>query len=271
MQDGNIGGTNGTSQESFEVDLSALEGSQVVPEGQTGSDPNAVQSTNIEVDPEFVGLPQAEGIARTMQRKHDKLYTEHQKIVKESEQNAIFKEIMDDLYQSDDALYALLSERKPELVQQRDVGELVRTKLIEEFGEGYEPEMSREEAERKGVGSKDWRFYRRQDSLWQELSKEQSYGKFKNLKEYRESVVNKRKEEDGKIEMEIAEAKQKLQASDAEVDYARKWAADTSFENILRTLRIIRKMQKTPVIGNVPGTTVAQVSPSRANFIKSLK
>jgi hypothetical protein len=269
MQDGNIGNAGGISQDGLEINLEQL--SQVDSPVEPGSDPNNSQLNNVEVDPDFQGLPAAEAIARTMQRKHDKLFTEHQKIVQEYEKSAIFKEILNDLYESDDAFNAFISERKPELLQQRDIGESVKKRLAEKFGEGYEPEMTREEAERKGVGSKDWQFYRMQDTLWQELSKENSYGKFKTLKEYRESLVNKRKEEDGNIQLEIDEAKRKLQASDAEVDYARKWASNLKFQDILVVTRILRKLQKAPVIGNVPGSQPNQISPSRKDFLDSIR
>lgn len=268
MQDGNIPVASDTSPESFE--LPSLDAPQVDPQQTPGSTEGS-QPLQVEVDPKYAGMPEAEGIARTIQSKYDKLNVDYLQAQKDVQTNSVYKEILTDLYESDDALYALLSERKPELISNRDVKTEVTTRLVAKFGEGFEPELSRDEAERKDPGGKDWLYYQELDKIRAEVTGAGSYAKHKTLKEYREATKAERDAEDAKVELEVTQTKEKLKMSDGEVDWTRKWAASLNFENLTQMARFIRKFKNAPTMGNIPGSQTVAMSKTRQEFLDSLK
>lgn len=273
MQDGNIGHTENISQDSFEIDLSGLNDEQVGGQQAAGStEENPDQSIRIEIDPKYKGLPEAEAIARTIQSRYDKLNVDFQNEVKRSQENLAYKEILNDLYTDEEAFNAFLAERKPELVQQKNVDAEIKKRIVEEFGQGFEPRLSRDEAERKDPGGVDFRYYKKLDSLWNELSQNGSnYPKFKTLKDFRESQIAAMKAREAEVEAEIQEAITKFNMQEPEVEWNRKWAANLKFSEIVTITRFLRKFKNAPSMGNIPGGESVTMSNSRAEFLKSLK
>lgn len=273
MQDGNIGQVGNISQGSFEIDLSGLNADQVGGQQNQGSiEGSQDQPIRIEIDPKYQGLPEAEAIARTIQSKYDKLNMDYLSEVKRSQENLTYKEILNDLYTDEDALLAFISERKPELIQTRNVDAEIKKRIVSEFGEGFEPKLSRDEAERKDPGGVDFRYYKKLDSLWNELSQNGSgYSKYKTLKEFRESQANSLKAKEAEVEAEIQEAITKFNMQEPEVDWTRKWAANLKFSEIVTIARFLRKFKNAPSMSNIPGGETVTMSSTRADFLKSLK
>ena len=273
MQDGNIASAGNISQDSLEIDLSALSVEQVAGQQNAGStQENQGQPISIEIDPKYSGLPQAEAIARTIQSKYDKLNVDFQREVKLSQENSVYKEIINDLYTNEDALLALLTEVKPDLISQKDINAEIKKRIVTEFGEGFEPALSRDEAERKDPGGKDFRYYKKLDSLWNELSQTGSnYPKHKSLKEFRQAQIEHLKAEELKVEAEIQEAITKHNMQEPEVDWMRKWLGNLTFSEGVTIARFLRKFKNAPSMGNIPGSQSVVMSNSRAEFLKSIK
>lgn len=271
MGNGNIQPNDGISPESFELNLDNLEGQQVDQSQTLGSTETEDKPSQVEVDPRYSGLPEAEAIARTIQSKYDKLNMDYQNAVKEVQVNSTYKELLSDLYDNDDALYAFLSERKPELISSRDVKSEVTKRITEKFGEGFEPELSRDEAERKDPGGKDWLYYQELDKIKADITGSSSYAKHKSFKEFREARKAEMETENATIEAEIVEAKEKLKMSDSEIEWNRNWAANLKFAEIVRISRFLRKFQNAPTMGNIPGGKVVSQSKNRQQFVESLK
>lgn len=273
MQDGNIAGTGNISQDSFEIDLSVLNADQVGGQANAGSiEGKSDQPLSIEIDQKYQGLPEAEAIARTIQSKYDKLNMDYLAEVKRSQENLTYKEILNDLYTDEDALLAFISERKPELIQSRSVDAEIKKRIVAEFGEGYEPKLSRDEAERKDPGGVDFRYYKKLDSLWNELSQNGSgYSKHKTLKEFRESQIQSLKAKEAEVEAEIQEAITKFGMQKPEVEWTQKWAANLKFSEIVSIARFIRKFKNAPSMGNIPGGESVTMSNNRAEFLNRLK
>jgi len=273
MQDGNIASAGNISQDPFEIDLSILNADQVGGQTNAGSiEQKSDQPLSIEIDQKYQGLPEAEAIARTIQSKYDKLNMDYLAEVKRSQENLIYKEILNDLYTDENALLAFLSERKPELIQTRNIDTEIKKRIAAEFGEGYEPQLSRDEAERKDPGGVDFRYYKKLDSLWNELSQNgNGYSKYKTLKEFRQSQIDSLKAKEAEIEAEIQEAITKFNMQQSEVDWTRKWAANLKFSEIVNIARFLRKFKNAPSMGNIPGGETVTMSNTRAEFLKSLK
>lgn len=270
MLEGNIPEVPATSPESFDIDLSVLDAPQVEPTQKPGSTPEN-QPLQVEIDPKYKGLPGAEGIARTIQSKYDKLNMDYLKAQKDVQALAVYKEVINDLYESDDALYALLAERKPELVSNRDIKTEVTKRLTAKGYEGYIPELSRDEAERKDPGGKDWLYYRELDNITKEVTGTGSYAKHQNLKQFREARIAEMKAQDAQIEAEIAEAKERLKMSDAEVNWNREWVAKLKFEDVVKLSRHLRKFKNAPTMGNIPGGPGVVISKERKEFLDSIQ
>jgi len=270
MLEGNIPEVPATSPESFDVDLSALDAPQVEASPTPGST-EGNQPLQVEVDPKYAGLPGAEGIARTIQSKYDKLNMDYLKAQKELQTNSVYKEVLSDLYENEDALYAFLNERKPELVANRDIKTEVTKRLTAKGYEGYEPQLNRDEAERKDPGGKDWLYYREMDNITKEVLGAGAYSKHKTLKEFRDARLNEVKVDNAKIEAEIAETKNLLKMSDAEVDWNRNWVTNLKFQDIVKISRYLRTFKNSPTMGNIPGGPSVGMSKERKEFLDSLK
>lgn len=270
MQDGNIPGGAGISPESFDINLNVLDGPQVDQPPTPGSTPQD-QPPRVEIDPKYQGLPEAEAIARTIQSKYDKLNMDFINAQKEVQSLMGYKDVVNDLYGNDDALYAFLSERKPELISSRDIKTEVTKRLADKGYKEYEPQFSRDEAERKDPGGKDWLYYRELDKITSEITGTGQYAKHKTLKEFQQARLTEIQAEDAKIELEISEAKEKLKMPDAEVEWNRKFAATVKFEDIVKITRFLRKFQNAPTMGNIPGNQTFAGSKTRQEFVNSLK
>jgi len=271
MEDSNIKPTDGISQESFELDLNNLKAQQVAPEGTPGETSPGDQTSQVDVDPKYAGLPEAEAIARTIQSRYDKLNIDYLQAMKDVQAGTTYKEILSDLYESDDALYAFLNERKPDLISNRDIKSEVTKRLVDKFGEGFEPELNRDEAERKDPGGKDWLYYQELDKIRSDVTNSGTYSKHMTLKEFRDARKSEIETENATIESEIITAKEELKMSDTEVEWNRKWAADLKFSEVVQISRFLRKFQNAPTMGNIPGSEEVGQSKSRTEFVDSLK
>ncbi len=270
MENGNINTPKDISPESFEVDLDALDAQQVGSEETPGST-EGEQPLQVEVDPKYAGLPEAEGIARTIQSKYDLLNIDYIQAQKDVQTNLGYKEILSDLYESDDAFYAFLNERKPELINTRDVKGEITKHITEKFGEGFQPELSRDESEQKDPGGKDWLYYQELDKVRNSLNTN-SYSKHQSLKEFREARQSDIAKENALIEAEITEVTTKLKMSQTEVDWNRKWSTTLKFGDLVRISRFLRKFQNAPAMANIPGdTNIPAISKSRKDFQDSIR
>lgn len=272
MGTSNIQAGDGISQGSFDIDLSKLNAPQVDPNQTPGSAEPEVNPIQVEIDPRYKGLPEADAIARTIQSKYDKLNMDFINAQKELQASSVYKEILADLYEKEDALYAFLNERKPELINSRDIKTELKKALTTKFGEGFKPTRSRDEAEREDPGGTDWLYYKELDKLTAELtSGSGSYAKHKSLKEFRDTIKAQREAEDREIEQEISQAKQKYQMPDAEVDWTRKWSATLKFADLVEIARFLRRFQNSPAMASIPGSNGVAVSQSRKEFLETLK
>lgn len=273
MENSNIPGGDGISPGSFDIDLSKLTAAQVDPSKPEGSTEPDGQPIQVEIDPRYKGLPEAEAIARTVQSKYDKLNVDFINTQKELQSVGIYKDILADLYESDDAFMAFLTERKPELIQSRDIKTELTKALASKFGEGFKPELSRDEAERNDPGGKDWLYYRELDRVTNELlnGNGKSYSKHQSLKDFRAARKAEIDAENAKIEEEIQQTKEQLKMSDAEVEWNRKWSAVLKFKDLVEISRFLRKFQNTPAMGKMPGSSGEAMSRTRQDFLNSLK
>lgn len=254
-------------------DLDALLSENGDPVAQSSSEPKDSGDIQVEIEDRYKDLPEAEAIARTMQSRYDRIYSDHQKLVLRLEEIAPVLDVMDDLMTDDEALYAFLRERKPELLQKKADGNEIKSKLVQEFGEGYKPALTREQADIEDPGGKDWRYYRRLDELYNETKQNTAYGKAETLKQYRARKEAERIETDKKVQNQIEAAKVNLKMTDDEVGRISNWATGLTFEQITKIYRILTKFPTNRKMANVSNITgsPSPISTARTQFLDTLR
>lgn len=236
---------------------------------ESGNDQNP--QTPLDIDEQFKGLPEEEARFRTIQSRYDKLYPQHVELVNKVTEYESALEIMDDLMEDDEALYAFLNERKPELLQTKDIGTKIKETLVKEFGDGYKPELTREQAETQDPGGTDWRYYKRLDDLYTELKTGSGYTKVASLKAYRAKKEALKREDEGRHQQQIERARVDLKMTDDEIQRTSDYWSKRSFADLTKILRYLARVQA-PVgnISTVQGSPVPS-STARSEFVNSLK
>ena len=255
---------NGTSsQEDFNVDIDALTETQVKTPGGEGAQPegeivltNAAGETEhvLDIDEDFKTLPQEEGLIRTYQRRFDRVDSAHSKYVKDTEFDSRDANLFRRMAEEDGLLMAYLNEVKPELVQNRDIGANIKEQLIKEFGEGFEPELTRDEAEKKDPGGKDWKYFHTLDNI---ASKTGSTGDHaKSVKEYLARIQTEADAGEATKKLQIEQTKKELKMQDAEIKAVSDWGLELSFKELVKVHRFLRKFPtRNPELQTVPGVT----------------
>ncbi|NPV12738.1 MAG: hypothetical protein HPY57_13205 [Ignavibacteria bacterium] len=229
-------------------------------------DTSAAQAslTAEEIDPRFANLPKAEALLRTYQSRYDKLYSEHQKIAAEIEEYRQYKQLIDQLLTDDEVLEAFVYKRKPDLVKERDITEIIKAKMREEFGD-YKP--TREEAE-EDPGGKAWLYYKRLDELYNEYrnksSKAQSF----------EEILKRKAEEEARrekiVQEEINKVKQAMRWTDEQLIAFRDWAAKLTPLDLAKIYNYAVRTFRVPQASGISGSTSPSSTP-REEFLRSLK
>lgn len=268
-------GTSGNEVGALDVNLDALLETPGEPTANGSSDtksPNEGDIT-VEIDDRFKHLPEAEAVARSIQSRYDKLYNDYQPLVAQMEEYKPLIEILDDLLDNDDAFYAFVNERKPELIQQKDIGVELKKQLTKEFGEGFKPSLTREQADIEDPGGKDWRYYRKLDDLYSELKQGSAYTKTASLKAYRQKKEALAKAEEERFQQQVEKAKVDLKMTDEEVERVSKWGQSLDFAKLTKLLRFVSKFPTTKAAAQISKSTGSGTpsSTARQQFLDSIK
>lgn len=224
------------------------------------------QEQKLDIDERFKDLPEHEAILRTAQSRYDKLYSTHEKIVQELEQNSKIVEFVNQLEEDDTILEAYLRERKPDLVQKRDISTIVKEKLTEEFPEFAETKPTRQDAD-DDPGGRSWLYYRRLDELYTELK-----GKgadTQTLKELRESRKKQQAEQQAVLEKQLGEVKTRFKWSDQQIEEFVNNVKTFSIMDLARLYRLGLNSMKLPSVNQVSGSQ-PQSKTARSSFLESL-
>lgn len=231
------------------------------------SESNGSNNGQPEIDEKFSHLDPVEARFRTIQSRYDQLQVAYSKIVEEYEQANSLAELFEEMTKDPELLATFVSQYKPDLIKPRDTGDLVKEKIREEFGENFRPELTREQAERDDPGGTDWRYYKRLDSLYNEL---QNGGgvKAKTIQEYKAKQAQLAKAQEMERQKEFESTKKELNMSDAELQETAKFAQSLTFRDLVKIKRFLQKFPtQNPNIVNQSGSKPVQASP-RAEFLK---
>lgn len=154
---------------------------------------------------------------RKLQSEKDKAFAEYQKLQEQFEKVNPHLTFFYEMLEDDQTLEAFLAERKPELVQQKNIDQLVEESLKKEFGE-FDP----------SADPNSWRsklYYKRAEEIFENLSSKKSVSSVKQLKEERAKKMAEQKalEEAQRIKAQT-EVMQSMKWSDPEYNRFVNWA-----------------------------------------------
>jgi hypothetical protein len=246
-------------------------GEEVALEGGNSINDGSSNNPTFEIDPRFKDLDKSEGLIRTYQSKYDSITAEHTKLLNEHEKARKAVEFLNTLPEDENLLYAFINEVKPGLIKPKDVSVALKEALSKEFGEGFKPELSREEADREDPGGTDWRYYRKLDELYQDISKGKSGTNVNSIKEILAEREAQRKLQDAEYQSEIETAKTKFKMSDEEVKNTVEFGSKLKFADLVRITRLLQKIPNAKIgsVENLSGSVTSQ-STNRQNFLKNI-
>lgn len=237
--------------------------------GSDKTDTSLSQTQEPEIDEKFKHLPPEEARYRTIQSRYDKLYNLHQQIVNQTTEYEKIVNLFDQMLEDENLLLTFVNQIKPGIIPQRDFKDLIRERVVKEFGEDYKPTLTRLEAERDDPGGKDWKYYK----LLDELEKQYSQGspqQAKTVQEYLEQKKKQKEQEQIRMKQEYEAVKTKMKATDEELQAAIQWGQNISLEKLLIVHRYLRKVpNKAGVsIETAPGKSIGNTQ--REQFLKSI-
>ncbi len=207
------------------------------------------QSQEIEIDERFKHLDKTEGLIRTLQSRYDKLYNEHQKLVKEQEENAVYLQILNDLLEDDLVFEAFVRERKPELIKETDITSIIQQRLKSEFGD---VRYTRAEAD-ENPGGKAWLYFKRLDELYDEYK-----GNTPKVQTLKEAIQLKKqmrekqeKEMMANIQRDMEAVKKEMKWDDEHLVRFQQWAQKLKLVDLAKMFNFAIRTKKIPSIASV--------------------
>lgn len=258
----NIVKTDGQPQETFNVNVDALDDIQIdtpVDSSQESNvhtnDENQSQENQeeFEIDEKFKELDPAEARLRTLQSQRDSHKSAYNKLMKDYDERDQVAGLLDQMIEDEGLLMAFISEIKPDLVKSRDIASELKGQLQQEFGEDFKPQLSRDEAERDDPFGQDSKYYMKLDELKQKLKGGDNL-QATTVKEYLKKKKELEANEAEKYALERETVKSQYKMSDVELKSVSDWAMALKFADLVKVHRFLRKFPtRNPNLTSVPG------------------
>jgi hypothetical protein len=259
-----------TIQQSFEQEadvMKVFEQPEMVEPEVENSVQTQQKESEVEIDEKFKDLDPYEARIRTLQSRHDKIYNEYQNLVKQRQEDEKYLQILNDILEDDIVFEAFVNERKPGLIKETDVTDVIQKKLREEFGD---VRYTRAEAD-ENPGGKAWLYFKRLDELYNELKGNNP--KITTLKEaiaYKRAMKEKQeKEQQALLLKEIEAVKKKFNWDDNKIREFQQWAQKLTVVNLASIYNYAVKALKVPSATSIQGTPNVNQS-LRSKFLNNL-
>ena len=218
-----------------------------IPDGN--NDPNRQSSGETEWEKRY----------RELQSKYDKLYHTNEEVVTDYQEALKAKEFLAALMEDEEVFEAFVYEKKPELINKKDLQTELKERLSNEFGE-YHP--SRDDADPQAL-----LYFKRFDELYNELSHKKQPPK--TLKELEELRANERKMQEEQIQKEVERAKEVMKWDDNTVKNFHNWAKNLKVVDMMKMYNFALKTQRVPNLSSMPGSPKPPTT-ARESFLKGL-
>jgi len=193
---------------------------------------------------------------KTFQSRYDKLYAQHQNILKEMNSLSEKAKLLEEISSDPEYLEAFVREVNPNLLPQKDITLVIQDKLHAEFGD-YKP--SRMEADEE-PGGKAWLYFKRLDELYNETK-----ATTKPLKKVSEIKGEKQQA----IESQIRELQTEFKLNDNSVTGFKQWANGLNLKNLYQIYAQSLKTISSPDSISINGSTRPPIT-ARDQFLKTL-
>lgn len=200
---------------------------------------NINQQSGAQQADETAGMTPAQ-LAAFFQSKYDKLNAEYSKVKPEYEKYKNIAEFVNQVYEDPDVKQAFLAEVAPELYKPADPYESLQEQLKKEFGEDFTPDD--DEAARPLT--KSWRYYKRVDELYKDLSSKQNNKVPKTLKELREARIAAQQAQQAQAEQDKAEIMQEMGWTEADWNDFVSWVPQLKAKHLAKWRQHMKKRPK---------------------------
>lgn len=193
--------------------------------------------------------------AREFQSRYDKLYSQHQNVLRDMQTYREKAQLLEEISNDPELLEAFVTEIRPDLIQKKDITQIVQERLRAEFGD-YKP--SRSEADEE-PGGKAWLYFKRLDEIYNESKA--------NIKPP-QTVQQIKKQREEAIESEINKLKTQFKWDDTSVNNFRQWANSLNLTNLAKLYEFAIRTNRTPEALVQGGN--ARTLTAREKFLKTL-
>lgn len=204
-----------------------------------GGDNIAGQSGDQQTSDPTAGMSPAE-LAAFFQSKFDKLQAEYSRVKPEYEKYKSVAEFINQVYEDPAVKQAFIAELAPDLVKPSDPYESLQEQLAKEFGEDFTPD----DDEAAKPLTKSWRYYKRVDELYKDLSSKQNPGVPKTLKQLREEREMQQRVAQQQAEQEKNEVLKELNWTEADWQDFVSWVPQLKAKHLAKWRQQMKKRSK---------------------------
>jgi len=194
----------------------------------------------------------AEQRAAHFQSLYNKLENEHKELKPAYDKYKDVAEFVNQVYEDENVRQAFLAEIAPDLVKPTDPYDALQVQLGKEFGEDFVPD---EEEATKPL-TKSWRYFKRVDELYKELSEKGSAGVPKTLKELRADREAAKLAANAEAEKERAQAMADMKWGQTDWNEYAQWLPKLKHKHLTKMFQNLRGRKGTaPNLINQGGGT----------------
>ncbi len=183
----------------------------------------------------------AEQRAAHFQSLYNKLENESKSLKPEYEKYKSVAEFVNQVYEDPQVKEAFLAELAPDLVKPTDPYHALQEQLGKEFGEEFVPD----EDEATKPLSKSWRYFKRVDELYKDLSEKKGSGVPQTLKQLREDRENQVKDAAVKAEQERVQIMDDMKWGTTDWSEFTGWATKLQGKHLARWYQHLQKQKGT--------------------------
>jgi len=185
---------------------------------------------------ETVGMTPAQ-LAAHFQSKYDKLNAEFSRVKPEYEKYKSVAEFVNQVYEDPTVKQAFLADVAPDVFKPADPYEALQEQLRKEFGEDFTPDD--DEASRPLT--KTWRYYKRVDELYKDITSNQNRGVPKTLKELRADRKAQQETQSRDAEIEKMDIMKELNWTDADWQDLVSWVPQLKTKHLAKWRQGMRR------------------------------
>jgi len=196
---------------------------------------------------------------RDLQSKYDKLYHTNEQVVTEYQEALNAKQFLTQLMEDEETFEAFVYEKKPELINRKDISSIMEEKLQAEFGE-FRP--SKDDTSPQAL-----LYFKRFDELYESMKSQNKAPK--TLKELQAVREREKKTQEESLTKEMQRAQKVMNWEDTTVENFQKWAKNLQVVDLMKMYNFALKTQRIPSASQMSGTA-RRPKTARESFLRDI-